>query len=159
MDYNKISELRTINPPNSIEVDYNTLKTNSYNLFPFEYMEHLPENENPKNLTSIGDYISEKGLKQLRIAETEKYAHVTFFFDGGVDKEIEGATRVLINSPKVATYDLQPEMSAYEVTNKVIKAIESRKYNTIILNYANPDMVGHTGNLELLLIMVIVNSY
>ncbi len=97
-------------------------------------------------LTNLyGDLVSEAGLKQLRIAETEKYAHVTFFFDGGVDKEIEGADRILVNSPKVATYDLQPEMSAYEVTDKVVEAIQSLKYDTIILNYANCDMVGHTG--------------
>ena len=92
-----------------------------------------------------GDIVSKAGLTQLRIAETEKYAHVTFFFDGGVDREIEGADRILVNSPKVATYDLQPEMSAYEVTDKVIPAIKSGKYDTIILNYANCDMVGHTG--------------
>ena len=97
-------------------------------------------------LTNLyGDLVSEAGLKQLRIAETEKYAHVTFFFDGGVDKEIKGADRILVNSPKVATYDLQPEMSAYEVTDKVVEAIQSLKYDTIILNYANCDMVGHTG--------------
>ncbi len=97
---------------------------------------------------TFGEYISSKKLTQLRIAETEKYAHVTFFFNGGEEKQYEGEDRILVPSPKVETYDLQPEMSAYEVTNKVIKAIESRKYNTIILNYANPDMVGHTGNLE-----------
>ena len=74
----------------------------------------------PSLTNTLGDYLSAKGMKQLRIAETEKYAHVTFFFDGGVDKEIEGATRVLVNSPKVATYDLQPEMSAYEVSNMSI---------------------------------------
>lgn len=93
----------------------------------------------------FGDVISKAGLKQLRIAETEKYAHVTFFFDGGADRNIEGADRILVNSPKVATYDLQPEMSAYEVTDKVIEAIKSNKYDCIILNYANCDMVGHTG--------------
>ena len=91
-----------------------------------------------------GEVISKAGLKQLRIAETEKYAHVTFFFDGGVDKEFPGADRILVASPKVATYDLQPEMSAYEVTDKVIAAIKSEKYDTIILNFANCDMVGHT---------------
>ena len=91
-----------------------------------------------------GDVIANLGLKQLRIAETEKYAHVTYFFDGGVDKALEGADRILVNSPKVATYDLQPEMSAYEVTDKVLEAIKSEKYDTIILNYANCDMVGHT---------------
>lgn len=92
-----------------------------------------------------GDVVSRAGLKQLRIAETEKYAHVTFFFDGGADREIEGADRILVNSPKVATYDLKPEMSAYEVKDKVVAAIKSQKYDTIILNFANCDMVGHTG--------------
>ncbi len=92
-----------------------------------------------------GDIISKAGLKQLRIAETEKYAHVTFFFDGGADREIVGADRILVNSPKVATYDLKPEMSAYEVKDKVVEAIKSQKYDTIILNFANCDMVGHTG--------------
>ena len=94
---------------------------------------------------TYGDVIAANGLKQLRIAETEKYAHVTFFFDGGVDKEIEGATRVLINSPKVATYDLKPEMSAYEVADACVAEINKDIHDTIILNFANPDMVGHTG--------------
>ncbi len=93
----------------------------------------------------FGDVVSTAGLKQLRIAETEKYAHVTFFFDGGADREIAGADRILVNSPKVATYDLQPEMSAYEVCDKVCAAILSEKYDAIILNFANCDMVGHTG--------------
>ena len=84
-------------------------------------------------------------MKQLRIAETEKYAHVTFFFNGGREKPFEGEERCLIPSPKVATYDLKPEMSAYEVTEELIKRIESEKYDVIIVNYANPDMVGHTG--------------
>ena len=92
-----------------------------------------------------GEVISQAGLTQLRIAETEKYAHVTFFFDGGEDKEIKGSTRILVNSPKVATYDLKPEMSAYEVTEKVLEALEKEQFDTIILNYANCDMVGHTG--------------
>ena len=95
-----------------------------------------------------GDVIAKNGLKQLRIAETEKYAHVTFFFDGGADREIENADRILVNSPKVATYDLKPEMSAYEVCDKVIEAIKSLKYDTIILNFANCDMVGHTGVID-----------
>ncbi len=93
----------------------------------------------------FGDVVSNAGLKQLRIAETEKYAHVTFFFDGGADREIKGANRILVNSPKVATYDLQPEMSAVEVTDKVVEAIKSNTYDAIILNFANCDMVGHTG--------------
>lgn len=91
-----------------------------------------------------GDVISKNGLRQLRIAETEKYAHVTFFFDGGVDKQIEGADRILVDSPKVATFDLKPEMAAYEVTEKVVEAIKKDIYDTIILNFANCDMVGHT---------------
>lgn len=97
---------------------------------------------------TFGEYISNKGLTQLRIAETEKYAHVTFFFNGGEEKQYNGEDRILVPSPKVETYDLKPEMSAYEVTDKVLEAIKSKKYNAIILNYANPDMVGHTGNLE-----------
>ena len=97
---------------------------------------------------TFGEYISANGLKQLRIAETEKYAHVTFFFNGGEEKQYEGEDRILVPSPKVETYDLKPEMSAYEVTEKLIDAINSKKYDCIILNYANPDMVGHTGNLD-----------
>lgn len=104
------------------------------------------KNEEIKN--TLGEVIANHGLKQLRIAETEKYAHVTFFFNGGEEKQYPGEERILIPSPKVATYDLQPEMSAIEVTDKVVEAIESQKFDTIILNYANPDMVGHTGVLE-----------
>lgn len=96
----------------------------------------------------FGDVIAKNGMKQLRIAETEKYAHVTFFFDGGADRAIEGSDRILVNSPKVATYDLQPEMSAYEVSDKLCAAIKSGKYDTVIVNFANCDMVGHTGNIE-----------
>ena len=92
---------------------------------------------------TFGEYISKKGLKQLRIAETEKYAHVTFFFNGGIEKVYEGEDRCLINSPKVATYDLQPEMSAVEVTDALEERLQN--YDVIILNYANCDMVGHTG--------------
>ena len=95
-----------------------------------------------------GDVLSQHGLRQLRIAETEKYAHVTFFFDGGKDRTIPGADRILVNSPKVATYDLQPEMSAYEVTDKVIEALDKDLYDAVVLNYANCDMVGHTGVVE-----------
>ncbi len=97
---------------------------------------------------TIGKYISSKGLKQLRIAETEKYAHVTFFFNGGVEEPNENEDRVLIPSPKVATYDLKPEMSAHEVTDAVLNELNSDKYDLVILNYANPDMVGHTGVVE-----------
>lgn len=100
----------------------------------------------PEGLTqTFGEYISSKGLSQLRIAETEKYAHVTFFFNGGVEATFPNEDRALISSPKVATYDLQPEMSAYLVADEVVKRIESGKYDVIILNYANCDMVGHTG--------------
>ena len=103
----------------------------------------------PESLeNTFGEYISQKGLKQLRIAETEKYAHVTFFFNGGVEKQYDGEDRILVKSPKVATYDLQPEMSASEVTDKLVAAIESGKYDVIILNFANCDMVGHTGVFE-----------
>ena len=100
----------------------------------------------PQVLTNtLGEYISDKGMAQLRIAETEKYAHVTFFFNGGVEKQYPGEDRILVKSPSVATYDLQPEMSAYEVTDKLVPAIKSGKYDVIILNFANCDMVGHTG--------------
>ena len=99
-------------------------------------------------VNTFGEYISDKGMTQLRIAETEKYAHVTFFFNGGNEKQYKGEDRILVPSPKVETYDMQPEMSAPEVTEKVLDAINSRKYDVIILNYANPDMVGHTGNLD-----------
>ena len=97
---------------------------------------------------TFGEYISKHGLKQLRIAETEKYAHVTFFFNGGNEKQYEGEDRILVPSPKVETYDMKPEMSAYEVTKNVVEQIENEKYDAIILNFANPDMVGHTGSLE-----------
>ena len=97
---------------------------------------------------TFGEIISKKGMTQLRIAETEKYAHVTFFFNGGEEKQYPGEDRILVPSPKVETYDMKPEMSAYEVTDKVVEAINSKKYDCIILNYANPDMVGHTGSLE-----------
>ncbi|HSW69334.1 MAG TPA: 2,3-bisphosphoglycerate-independent phosphoglycerate mutase [Gammaproteobacteria bacterium] len=102
----------------------------------------------PERLDNIlGQYLSSLNLQQLRIAETEKYAHVTFFFNGGIEHPYPGEDRILIPSPHVLTYDLKPEMSAYEVTDALIKAIESQKYDVIICNFANPDMVGHTGNL------------
>ena len=94
---------------------------------------------------TFGEYLAAHGLKQARIAETEKYAHVTFFFNGGVEEPNEGEDRILVKSPKVATYDLKPEMSAYEVCDKLTEAIRSGKYDVIIINFANPDMVGHTG--------------
>lgn len=96
---------------------------------------------------TLGEYLSHLGLKQLRIAETEKYAHVTFFFNGGIEVANPGEDRILIPSPNVATYDLKPEMSAYELTDKLVAAIQNQQYDVIICNYANPDMVGHTGNI------------
>ncbi|MBB3113176.1 2,3-bisphosphoglycerate-independent phosphoglycerate mutase [Paenibacillus phyllosphaerae] len=103
----------------------------------------------PKNLdNTLGEVLVQNGKKQLRIAETEKYPHVTFFFSGGRDVELPGETRILINSPKVATYDLKPEMSAYEVAAAAVAEIEADKHDAIILNFANPDMVGHSGMLE-----------
>ena len=103
----------------------------------------------PKELTmTFGEYISQKGLTQLRIAETQKYAHVTFFFNGGEEKTFPGEDRILVPSPNVETFDQKPEMSAYEVTDKVVEAINSDKYDVIILNWANCDMVGHTGIME-----------
>ena len=97
---------------------------------------------------TLGEVVSKAGKKQLRIAETEKYAHVTFFFNGGVEVEYKGEDRILVKSPKVATYDMQPEMSAVPVCDKVVEAIKSGKYDVIILNFANCDMVGHTGIFE-----------
>lgn len=94
---------------------------------------------------TFGEFLAKNGLRQARIAETEKYAHVTFFFNGGVEEPNDGEDRILVNSPKVATYDLKPEMSAYEVCDKLTEAIRSGDYDVIIINFANPDMVGHTG--------------
>ncbi len=103
----------------------------------------------PQSLANtLGEYLANNGKRQFRIAETEKYAHVTFFFNGGVEKPNEGEDRFLIPSPKVATYDLKPEMSAYEVADEAVKHIGSGEYDVMILNFANPDMVGHTGILE-----------
>jgi 2,3-bisphosphoglycerate-independent phosphoglycerate mutase len=103
----------------------------------------------PENLDdTFGEVVAQAGLSQLRIAETEKYAHVTFFFNGGRETIFRGEERVLVPSPKVATYDQQPEMSAPEVTDKVVEAIESERFDVIVLNYANADMVGHTGRLD-----------
>ena len=97
---------------------------------------------------TFGQFLADNGLKQARIAETEKYAHVTFFFNGGVEAPNEGEDRILVKSPKVATYDLKPEMSAYEVCDKLVGAIKSENYDVIVINFANPDMVGHTGVQE-----------
>jgi 2,3-bisphosphoglycerate-independent phosphoglycerate mutase len=106
-------------------------------------MHILFDKDNVKN--TMGELVSKSGLKQLRIAETEKYAHVTFFFSGGREEVFEGEDRILINSPKVPTYDLQPEMSAYEVKDAVVAELNKKKYDFICLNFANGDMVGHTG--------------
>lgn len=105
--------------------------TNAYNL--------------PILKNTLGEYVSNLGIKQLRIAETEKFAHVTYFFDGGEEKKLKNCTQLLIPSPKVATYDMKPEMSAYEITDNLIKELPN--YDLVILNYANGDMVGHTGDL------------
>jgi len=108
----------------------------------------MPAAYAPQSIANgFGEYIARQGLHQLRIAETEKYAHVTYFFNGGIETPNPGEERVLVPSPKVPTYDLKPEMSAFEVTDKLVAAIQSRKYQAIVCNYANGDMVGHTGNL------------
>ena len=106
-------------------------------IFPLQQLRH-----------TLGEVVAEAGLKQLRIAETEKYAHVTFFFNGGKEREFPGETRILIPSPKVATYDLKPEMSAYEVTDRLVEAIDAGDFDFIVVNYANTDMVGHSGDLD-----------
>ena len=103
----------------------------------------------PQSLHNIlGDVLDDNNIKQFRTAETEKYAHITFFFNGGVEKSGKLETRALVNSPKVATYDLKPEMSAYEVCDNVLKALDDEEYGFILVNFANPDMVGHTGVME-----------
>lgn len=103
----------------------------------------------PEELTmTFGEYLSKNGKTQLRLAETQKYAHVTFFFNGGEEKQFEGEDRILVDSPKVATFDMKPEMSAYEVCDNLVDSIKSDKYDVIIVNFANPDMVGHTGIME-----------
>lgn len=138
-----------------VDKDFNEFERKIFNLYYVcftNYDETLPnvniafKKDEIKN--TFGEYVSKLGLTQLRIAETEKYAHVTFFFNGGEEKQYPGEDRILVPSPKVETYDLKPEMSAIEVTDKVVDAIMSEKYNCIILNYANPDMVGHTGNFD-----------
>ena len=112
----------------------------------FKNVHILFDKENVTN--TLGEYLSSKGLKQLHIAETEKYAHVTFFFNGGREAPYEGEDRVLVPSPKVATYDLKPEMSAYEVKDALVAEIDKQKFDFIVVNYANGDMVGHTGVYE-----------
>jgi 2,3-bisphosphoglycerate-independent phosphoglycerate mutase len=114
-----------------------------------EDFSNIPAAFAPQSIANgLGEYLAARGLKQLRIAETEKYAHVTYFFNGGVETPYAGEERIMVPSPKVATYDLQPEMSAREVTAKLVDAIKSGKYQAIVCNYANGDMVGHTGNLD-----------
>jgi 2,3-bisphosphoglycerate-independent phosphoglycerate mutase len=110
---------------------------------------HLPVAFAPQSITrGFGEIVAERCLKQLRIAETEKYAHVTYFFNGGIEAVYPGEDRILVPSPRVATYDLKPEMSAVEVTDKLVDAIASQQYHAIVCNYANGDMVGHTGNID-----------
>lgn len=131
------------------EFERANIKVNFVCMTQYDATIKVPVAFGPQNLDdTLGEIISRSGYKQLRIAETEKYAHVTYFFNGGKEKPNPGEDRVLIPSPKVATYDLQPEMSAYLVTNAVVERIHSGKYSLIILNFANPDMVGHTGIYE-----------
>jgi 2,3-bisphosphoglycerate-independent phosphoglycerate mutase len=129
------------------EFGMKTLPLHYYTMTPydakFKGLHILFDKDNVQN--TLGEYVSALGLKQLRIAETEKYAHVTFFFSGGREAEFEGEERILISSPKVATYDLKPEMSAFEVKDALVAAIGEQKYDFIACNYANGDMVGHTG--------------
>jgi 2,3-bisphosphoglycerate-independent phosphoglycerate mutase len=102
----------------------------------------------PKVLTRVfGEVVADAGLTQLRLAETEKYPHVTFFFNGGEERRYRGEERIMVPSPKVATYDLQPEMSAREVADRLVEAIEADRFDVVVVNFANPDMVGHTGSL------------
>ena len=135
-----------------VDPDFNEFETKKMNLDYVcftQYDETMPNVKvafKPERLVNtFGEYVSKQGLNQLRIAETEKYAHVTFFFNGGEEKQFEGEDRILVNSPKVATFDMQPEMSAYEVKDKLVAAIGENKYDFIVVNYANGDMVGHTG--------------
>ena len=143
--------VRVITEPDFSE--FETVKMNNlYFVTMTEYDEtlnHVHVAYKPQVLkNTLGEVLSNRGYTQVRCAETEKYAHVTFFFNGGEEKQYKGEDRILVASPKVATYDLKPEMSAYEVTDKIIDAIESKKYDVIIMNYANGDMVGHTGIIE-----------
>ena len=137
------------------DTEFTEFETENLNLYFVTFTQYDESFKNvhvafkPTSLTNtFGEYISKKGYTQLRIAETEKYAHVTFFFNGGKEEPYKGEKRILVPSPKVATYDLQPEMNAYEVTEKLVNHIKEEKSDCIIVNYANPDMVGHTGNLD-----------
>lgn len=135
--------------PDFREFERANIKVNFVCMTQYDATINAPVAFAPQNLgDTLGEIVSRSGLKQLRIAETEKYAHVTYFFNGGKEKPNPGEDRVLIPSPKVATYDLQPEMSAYQVTDAVVERIRSGEYKLIILNFANPDMVGHTGIYE-----------
>jgi 2,3-bisphosphoglycerate-independent phosphoglycerate mutase len=135
--------------PNFQEFERPAIKVNFACMTQYDATMDVPAAFGAENLEdTLGEIVSRAGLKQLRIAETEKYAHVTYFFNGGKEKPNSGEDRVLIPSPKVATYDLQPEMSAYQVTDEVVKRIRSGGYDLIILNFANSDMVGHTGIFE-----------
>lgn len=146
----RMREIATaLNDPGFKEFETKKLNLNYITMTRYQADFPYPVLFDKQKLSQIfGEIISERGLRQLRIAETEKYAHVTYFFNGGVEKQYEGEDRILIPSPKVSTYDLKPEMSAPEVSDKLIEAIKSGKYDVIILNYANGDMVGHTGVLE-----------
>ena len=141
---------RAIVDPNFNE--FETKKMNTYFVCFTSYDETMPnvhiafKKEPVKN--TLGEIVSKNGLTQLRIAETEKYAHVTFFFNGGEEKQYPGEERILVPSPKVETYDMKPEMSAYEVTDKVCDALENDRFDVVILNFANTDMVGHTGSMQ-----------
>lgn len=138
-----MEEFDSFNRGNRIKVDYTCFKECDVTIpnkrIAFEKVELT---------NTLGEYLAKLGLKQARIAETEKYAHVTFFFNGGVEAPNSGETRILVDSPKVATYDLQPEMSVYKVVENLEKAILSKEYDVVICNFANPDMVGHTGVFE-----------
>ncbi len=134
---------------------FNRRKVNNLQYFSFKYYDDTPELANkpvlihetvPKNIMT--EWLGKQGIKVFKIAETEKYAHVTYFFNGGIEESFDNETRQLVPSPKVATYDLQPEMSAYEVAEKLVAALNSKEYGFILCNFANPDMVGHTGEWE-----------
>ncbi len=125
---------------------FNKLKFVSFNEYDIKFNEYVKAAfKLPKLENILGEIVSANGLKQLRLAETEKYAHVTFFFNGGVEKPFKNEDRILVNSPRIATYDLQPEMSAFEVKDKLISALKKDEYSLIVTNFANCDMVGHTG--------------
>ncbi len=141
-DFNGFERKKVVSLSNSIGITEYSVDHNRFmkTIFPPEALVNI-----------LGEVIAENGLTQLRIAETEKYAHVTFFFNGGEEKEFKGEERILIASPKVATYDLKPEMSVYEVTEQLVKAIEDKRFDVIICNFANGDMVGHTGIMDAVL--------